>query len=438
MNAPTWASHVPSLEVIRGEALRAVDPRRLVASGLAYEGGILTAGERRFVLARGGTLAIVALGKAASGMAAAAADILQGTHTRGLVVAPRAPGNLPPRFEFVRGGHPLSNEGSLEAGRRIALLARSLTAADILLTLISGGGSALVEVLRPPLTLDDLREVQEALLRSGADIRAFNLVRASLSQIKRGGLAQLAEPAQTIGLILSDIVGNPLADVASGPTVDQPASAAEARALLTRLSLWEKMPAAVHTVLKKESPAREPVRPPPHNFLIGSSATAAEAALEAARLLGFDGDIVSLAVEGEAVRAGRQIAALLIEARDLAQQSARPRALVFAGETTVTVRGHGRGGRNQECALGAALALAGTEGVALMSLATDGVDGNSDAAGATVTGETVARAQAQGLRIDDALQGNDSHTVLHALGACMHIGPTGTNVNDLMVGLVYP
>ncbi len=437
MSAPSWPGHLAALETIRGEALRAVDPRRLVAGALAFEGGILTAGDRRFVLPRGGKVSIVAIGKAAAGMAAAAAEILQPAYARGLVVAAQKPAGLPARFEFVLGGHPLSTEGSLEAGRRIARVAHDLGPRDTLLALISGGGSALVEHLRPPLNLDDLRHVQGLMLRSGADIRAFNQVRATLSLIKRGGLARMAQPAQTISLILSDVVGDPLADIASGPTVDVPPDAAQARAILTRLSLWEALPARVQATIVEAPPAPEPTQPAAYNLLIGSSATAARAAQECAGWLGFNADVASLEVSGEAVQVGRQLAGIALDARDEAGPGTLPRAMIFAGETTVTMRGHGTGGRNQEAALGAAQRLEGSEGVAMMLLATDGVDGNSPAAGAIVTGASAAAAHELGYDIDEAIAENDSHPLLHALGACIHTGPTGTNVNDLMVALIY-
>jgi len=438
MSVPSWSNHLAALETIRGEALRAVDPHRLVAGVLAFENGILTAGERRVALPPDGTVSIVALGKAAAGMAAAAAEVLQSAYARGLIVAPQRPARLPPRFDLVLGGHPLSNEGSLEAGRRIARMAHNLGPKDTLLALVSGGGSALVEHLRPPLTLDDLRQVQELMLRSGADIRAFNLVRATLSQIKRGGLARMAQPAQTIGLILSDIIGDPLADVASGPTVDEPADRAQARAILTHLALWEALPAAVKTAISEIPVAPESTRPTAYNLLIGSSATAAGAAQECARWLGFNADVVSLEVSGEAQQVGRQLAGIALEARAEAGPGRLPRAMIFAGETTVTMRGHGSGGRNQEAALGAAVRLAGAEGVAMMMLAMDGVDGNSPAAGAIVTGTSAATAAELGYDIEVTLRENDSHGLLHAMAACVHTGPTGTNVNDLMVALVYP
>jgi hydroxypyruvate reductase len=438
MSAPSWLNYLAALETIRSEALRAVDPRRLVAGAMAFEGGIFTAGERRFVLPRGGKVSIVALGKAASGMAGAAADILQTAYAHGLVVASQRPANLPPRFDLILGGHPLSTQGSLEAGRRIAQVANNLGPKDTLLALVSGGGSALVEHLRPPLSLDDLRQVQQLMLRSGADIRAFNQVRATLSLIKRGGLARMAQPAQTIGLILSDVIGDPLADVASGPTVDVPADAAQARAIMTRLALWEALPATVQAAINEALPAPEPTRPSAYNLLVGSSATAARAAQECAGWLGFNADVASLEVSGEAVQVGRQLAGIALDARAEAGPGTLPRAMIFAGETTVTMRGHGTGGRNQEAALGAAQRLEGSEGVAVMMLATDGVDGNSPAAGAIVSGASAAAARELGYDIDVTLRENDSHALLHALGACVHTGPTGTNVNDLMVALIYP
>ena len=318
---------------------------------------------------------------------------------------------------------------------------------DLVLVVISGGGSALLELPRPGVSLADLRQTNGVLLRSGAAIHELNLIRTQLSQLKGGGLARLAHPARTLSLILSDVVGNPLASIASGPTVvEARPEPSAALAVVERYGLRDQLPAGVLHYLTHGTGPLLGDAPQVDNRLVGSNRQAGEAAAAAARDLGFAAEWLADDWQGEARDLGRRFAELVCRApgpSPLRQRASpfaedqRPRCYVAGGESTVTVRGAGRGGRNQEAALAAAQVLDSLPNTAVATIATDGVDGPTDAAGALVTGDTLRRARALGLDVARALAENDSYPCLEALGALLFTGPTGTNVGDLLVGLVY-
>jgi hydroxypyruvate reductase len=286
------------------------------------------------------------------------------------------------------------------------------------------------------VTLEALRETTLALQRAGADVAELNTVRRALSRLKGGGLARLAAPARTVTLTLSDVLGDRPEAIGSGPTVASPTGPREALAVLERHGLAASLPAMASALA---AAAREPAVPPPPGLyrVIASNRGAAEAVAAAARALGFAPLVVSTFVHGEAREAGRLIGGCAASVRAHGLPLAPPACLVFGGETTVTVRGSGRGGRNLEVALGAALALDGLERAAVLAFATDGVDGASRAAGAVASGETLRRGAALGLSADAALAENDSEAYFAPLGDLWEGGPTGTNVNDLAVALVY-
>ena len=298
--------------------------------------------------------------------------------------------------------------------------------------LISGGGSALLTLPVPGMDLTDLQTLTGALLRSGATINEINAVRKHCSRIKGGNLARLAAPATLITLILSDVVGDPLDVIASGPTVPDPATVADAQAVLERYKVQTQKPVPFRETPKPGDPVFEQVQ----NVVVGSNRLAALAAVEKARQLGYRTLLLGTYVEGEAREVAKVAAALAKGLRAHDDPLPPPACIVWGGETTVTIRGKGKGGRNQELALAAALALEGWPGVLLMALATDGTDGPTDAAGAVITGETVARARSMGLDPWAALEANDSYTFFDKLGGLIRTGPTGTNVNDLLFVLV--
>ncbi len=385
---------------------------------------------------------MVGAGKAGVAMAEAAAEILGERLTAGVVSVPNLPSRSPERITFIQGGHPLPTEGSLAAGRAMAELLSQTTEQDLVIALISGGGSALLDLLHLSLTLGDLQITNRQLLKCGATIHEFNTVRTQLSQIKGGGLARLAHPARVLGLILSDVVGNPLGLIASGPSVPTTATRQDALHIIEKYDLSSALPPSVLQHLRSAPTVRSDdfSRSPRNveNRLIGSNRLAGEAAVAAARELGFQATFVADDWQGEARQVGERFARLVAQAagEDIGP-SARPTCFVAGGEATVTVRGNGTGGRNQEAALAAARVIAGQRNVAIATFATDGVDGPTGAAGALATGDTVGRARALGLEPRRYLEDNDTYSFFAALDDLIVTGPTGTNVNDLMFGLVY-
>ncbi len=362
-----------------------------------------------------------------------------------VAVVPERLGRLADRpfpFEAFPTSHPLPDERNVRAAQAIADVARRAGEGDTLIALISGGGSAMLTLPVEGLTLDDLRRVSDALMKAGAPIDALNAVRKHCEQLKGGGLARLAYPARVWAFILSDVVGDRLDVIASGPTAADPTTYADALAVLDAYGVRHVAPAvAAHLEAGARGERPETVKPGDRvlasvtNTLIGSNRLALEAAYRYAAEAGWRVAELRPGVEGEAREVG---AALGRAALDLRQApGSRPACLLMGGETTVTVSGGGRGGRNQELTLAAAIALDGAEGIAVVSFATDGIDGPTDAAGAIATGQTCARARALGLDPQAYLDDNDSYTFFEQVGGLIRIGPTGTNVNDVMFALVY-
>ncbi len=433
------------LAQIRKAALEAVNPYRAVQNVLRREGARVHLGvDATWDLGSCAGIWLIAAGKAAVPMAQAAVDVLDVSLAHGVVVTKyeHAAGHtLPDRLEVTEAGHPVPDEAGLAGAREVARLALKATAAHRVLVLLSGGGSALLPLPADTLTLDDLQTTTSQLLRAGATINEINAVRKHLSQLKGGQLARRTAPAPIVALILSDVVGDPLDVIASGPTAPDPTTFAEAQAVLARYELDARIPATVRETLAAGAAGELPETPKPgdalfdhvQNLIIGSNRMAAQAAVETAERLGYRALLLSTFIEGEAREVGRVAAALVKGIHAYGDPLDPPACLVWGSETTVTVRGDGRGGRNQELALAAALALEGRPDWAIMALATDGADGPTDAAGAIVDGETIPRARAQGWDPHAALANNNAYPLLDAAGALMNIGPTGTNVNDLLV-----
>jgi hydroxypyruvate reductase len=435
------------LEAIREAALKAVDPAQAVAQHLSLEGELLRVGDRRWDLADREGLYLVAVGKAAVPMAEALVALLGPHLSEGVLVTKyehAAGTSLPGHLRVEEAGHPLPDGAGQRAAQAVYDLLAALGEKDLVIVLLSGGGSALLPLPVPSLSLSDLQATTEALLRSGATIGELNAVRKHLSQLKGGQLARQAAPAEVLTLVLSDVVGDPLDVIASGPTVPDPTTFEEAWAVLERYDLLESIPSAVREHLQAgvegeiaETPKQgDALFRRVHNVIVGSNRMASQAAVERAEALGYRALLLTTFVEGEAREVAKVAAALAKGVRLHGDPLEPPACIVWGGETTVTVTGSGKGGRNQELALAAALALAGLPNVALMALATDGTDGPTDAAGAVVSGETVQRMRARDLHPRQALADNDAYPILDAIGALMRTGPTGTNVNDVLVLLV--
>lgn len=387
---------------------------------------------------RGRTI-VVGAGKASAAMARALEDHWQG-ELSGLVVTRYGYAVRCERIEIVEASHPVPDAAGLAAATRILELVSGLTADDLVLCLVSGGGSSLLALPAAGLTLDDKQDVNRALLKSGATIGEMNCVRRHLSAIKGGRLAAACHPAQVVTLLMSDVPGDAPIDIASGPTVADPTTCADALDIIRRYGI--DVPAAVTRVLA--SGAGESIKPGDPRLagaqtrMIATPQMALEAAATLARDAGYTPSILGDAIEGEARDVGKVMAGIARQVARHAQPVAPPCVLLSGGETTVTVRGNGRGGRNVEFLLSLALALDGLPGIFALAGDTDGVDGQEEIAGAIVAPDTLARAQEMGLRPRDALDDNDAHGFFEALGDSVITGPTLTNVNDFRAILVEP
>jgi hydroxypyruvate reductase len=342
------------------------------------------------------------------------------------------------RIEIVEAAHPVPDEAGLRAARRIMARVRELREEDVVLCLISGGGSALLPLPLDGITLADKQAVSRALLASGASIGEMNVVRRHLSAIKGGRLAAACHPARVITLLLSDVPGDRPMDIASGPTVADPTTCADALAIVQRYGI--ELPAPVREVL--ESGRGESVKPGDARLaraevrMVATPQMALEAAARVARAAGYAAHILGDAIEGEARDVGKVLAGMALQVAERGQPFAAPCVLLSGGETTVTVRGQGRGGRNVECLLSLAIATGGHPRIHALMGDTDGVDGLEDIAGAVMGPDTLARAWALGRRPLDALANNDGHGFFQALGDSVVTGPTLTNVNDFRAILI--
>ncbi|HLH21536.1 MAG TPA: DUF4147 domain-containing protein [Chloroflexota bacterium] len=421
-------------------ALAAVAPDAAISRHLRREGARLLVDDAPYDLASYRRLRVIGAGKASGAMAAAVEPLLGDRLDQGLVVVKDGYAVPTARITLREAGHPVPDARGLAATAEALALVRDLGADDLLLVLLSGGGSALLAQPVPGVDLAALQATTDLLLRAGAAIREVNTVRKHLSLVKGGGLARLAAPATVLVLVLSDVLGDPLDVIASGPFAPDPTTFADAAAVLTRHDLWDRVPASVAAHLRAGLAGEAAETPKPgdpafarvRHAVIGSNGLAAEAAAARACALGLHTLLLSTYVEGEAREVGRVLGALARELAHHGRPLPRPACLVLGGETTVTVRGAGLGGRNQEVALGALPDLAGLADVLVLSAATDGGDGPTDAAGAWADGTSLARATALGLDPLDYLARNDAYHFFAALDDLLRTGPTLTNVNDLM------
>ena len=420
------ARRATMLEILEG-ALNEVEPDRAVRRAFRHtETGLEVAGVGLDTTAID-RVHLLAFGKAAPAMARAAVDELRGLNIGGLVISNHAE-PLPVGLDLQITGHPLPDERSAEAARTSLDLLQRAGEQDLVLCLISGGGSALLELPAAGISMADEQATVDLLLSCGADIEELNTVRKHLSAIKGGRLAEAAAPARLCTLILSDVVGNRLDVIASGPSVPDPTTYADALEVLDRYGLHHRVPAPIvaHLVAgSSESIDETPKTPYARQLLtiVGDGRAAAEGAAEVARRAGLPATIATTTMTGDA----------RTRAFECLQEVKEQGVTIFAGETTVKVVGTGRGGRNQEAALAAAHVLAGDSSIVFATFGTDGVDGPTEAAGAIVDGDTIARGSAQGLDAERYLANNDSGPYLAATGDLLVTGPTGTNVGDLWI-----
>ncbi len=430
---------------VLAEALNQADAGRCVNQHLQLEGTKLNISSSSFDLTRYQDIHIIGVGKAAVPMTEAIYALLNERITSGILLTKEGyirSGSLLPanRFEIYEAAHPLPDQRNLAATHKLATRMRNLKAEDLVVCVLSGGGSALLTKPCAGISLADLQKTFDVLLRSGASIDELNTVRKHLDELKGGGLARLFFPASVITLILSDVPGNHLDMVASGPTVADPTTFAQASKVLTKYQVVDQIPSPVvkHLADGEAGNIPETLKPGSHfldgvkNFMVGSNPQAVSAAAQAARKLGFNTDIMPITLQGEASLAGRAIVEYARSVLPEKNKAGRPVCLIAGGETTVTIRGNGKGGRNQELVLGTVKPLSSGINMLLVSLATDGGDGSTDAAGAVATHQTYQRGLLNLLDPQDYLDQNDSYTYFEQIDDLLKTGPTLTNVNDLV------
>lgn len=449
-----------ALQIFRA-ALDAADPQRAVLRHLNFDGRTLTAARRRYLLSGIDSvfdrIQVIGAGKASAAMAAAVERLLGRRISGGLVNVPQGTRTRLRRIELNESGHPVPDRRGLDGARRIAEIVRQAGERDLLLCLISGGASALMPDPAPPVTLAALQQITRQLLVSGATIHELNIVRKHISQLKGGQLARLASPATVIALILSDVIGDDLDVIGSGPTLPDRSTFADAARVIEKYAI--RVPTAVARRIASGAVAETPKPGDPafervQNIIVGGNRQAIHAAALQARALGYRPLVLSTFIEGETRDIASMHAAIVKEILSSGRPMRPPVCILSGGETTVTVRGKGLGGRNQEFVLAAAIALfesrrAGsrddgvgasigqtTGPVTIFSAGTDGIDGPTDAAGAIADQRTLDRARALGLDARRFLANNDSYRFFEKLEALVKTGPTGTNVMDVRVILV--
>jgi len=392
---------------------------------------------------------VVGMGKAALAMAGVVEQEVEAQLRSGCVVVPEGyPETYPEHFpvpsviDVVEGGHPLPSQGSIRGARRILEQAEAAGSGELLLVLVSGGGTALSTLPVEELELADLQTTYHQMLTGGVDVHQMNAVRKHLTQVGGGQLARAAQPADVGSLVVSDVVGDDMSVIASGPTVPDPTTYEDAMRVLYAHGLWHDIPAPVRTHLTDGAHGKRSETPGPdhecfrrtNNTLIGTNRMALGAAREAAEARDYDVRRVSGGIEGEARSVGAEHVETMLDA-----DPSTPTCWLWGGETTVNVTGDGKGGRNQEVALGGALALENTTKPAvLLSGGTDGIDGPTDAAGAWATPDTAERARSAGCDPAMHLEANDSYPLFDAIDQLLRTGPTHTNVMDVHIGLVRP
>ena len=421
-------------------ALNAVNGEHAVRRSLSLDENRLWVGENSYPIHPEGQIALLAVGKAAPAMARGAKASLGERVTSGLIVTKFLPENEPVDFPVLLGDHPLPKRRSLCAAQAVERFLKLLTPKDTLLCLISGGASALLTFPRHPLRLQDLQRTTRLLLRCGANIHELNTVRKHLERFKGGGVVQRVDSGQVISLIISDVIGDSIEVIGSGLTAPDPTSFEDALSVIDRYDLRHSIPSRVLEYLLQGSQgihpetlkSRDPLFEKVANHNIASNRHACEAAQQSLQKAAIETLHLTSYLQGEASQVGRVFAAFARQLCANRNHLRAPICWIAGGETTVTVHGNGIGGRNSELALGAASEMHGLDHALLITLATDGDDGFSPAAGAVVSGSTVKRANQLGLQPNDFLRRNDSYTFFNHLRDCIYITPTQTNVNDLI------
>jgi len=424
-------------------AVHASNPRQLIRDHVKIDGSWMSIDSERFDLNTFKSIFVIGGGKASGSMAEALEQLLKDKITSGIVNVLAGTSN---KYRTVRIGlneasHPIPDPKGVKGTKEMLEIVECSQERDLIICLISGGGSAMMTLPREGVDLEDKQTVTRLLLRCGATINEINTVRKHLSEFKGGWLAKKAQPATLLSLILSDVVGDPLDSIASGPTAPDPTTYDDATEILSKYRIWDQTPIALRNVLEMGKRGLIPETPKPEdpafknvkNIIVGNNRGACMAAEAKLRELGFNTLFLTSHLQGEAREAGIFLAAIANEIIGSGKPIKRPAAVIVGGETTVTVTGNGLGGRNQETMLSAAIRISSREGVSMGSIGTDGIDGPTDAAGAIVDGKTMKRAHENNLDYKKALSNNDSYSFFANLRDLVVTGPTGSNVNDIAV-----
>jgi len=429
----------PALAILNA-ALKAADPIEAVLRHLSVRNGILNAGSQRYKLAAFQKIYVVGAGKASASMAVAVERLLGKQITEGYVNVKYGHLARLRRIHLNECGHPVPDENGVRGAQEVGHIAAKAGKNDLLLFLVSGGASALLPFPAQPITLAEKQEVTGLLLRSGANINEMNAVRKHISSLKGGQLAGLANPASVVSLILSDVIGDRLDVIGSGPTAPDSSTFQDAQAILEKYDLTDQVPDSVSERIKDGIRGIIPETPKQvtrtQNIVVGSNQLALNAAAAEARRLGYRPMILSSSIEGETREVARMHAAIAREIVTFGRPSKAPTCVISGGETTVAIKGEGKGGRNQEFALAAAIDIQDLPGVCILSAGTDGTDGPTDAAGALCDNTTIARAASERLDPKAFLNRNDSYHFFKALGDLIQTGPTGTNVMDVRLMVI--
>ncbi len=424
--------------------LKAADPGEAVRRFVRLNGDCLLVGERRYDMTAFHRVIVVGAGKAAASMTAAIEDILGAYVNGGIIITKYGYGCALQTVSVTEAAHPIPDEAGISGSMRILDLLQSAGERDLVLCLISGGGSALLPLPAVGISLKEKQKTTQALLDCGADIHQINAIRKHISGIKGGRLAKAAFPATLITLVLSDVIGDDLDVIASGPTVPDHSTVADCMKIIDRYDLGGTFPPAVMAYLKGGIKGDSPETPKPGDpvfarasaLVIGGCSLSLFAAKEKALELGYNTFILSSMIEGETREVAKVHAAIAREVRQSGNPVQMPGCIISGGETTVTIRGEGLGGRNMEFVLAAAVEIDGLDGVTVLSGGTDGTDGPTDSAGAIADGATVEKAREIGLDAVSYLRNNDSYHFFQGTGDLLITGPTMTNVMDLRLFLV--
>ncbi len=429
--------------------LDSVNPQKAVSQNIRFKGDVLVVKDIPYPLEMYEKIHVIGFGKAVLSMAIGVVALLGEKIDGGVLITKHVDHEkqklLPQTIQVLQGNHPVPADDTFRSTAQLVEYVNGIREKDLVLVLISGGGSALCSLPVEGVQPEELQNITRQLLACGADISEMNAIRKHLDQIKGGRLAELIWPADVITFILSDVINSPLDVIASGPLVPDASTFQRVSSILDRYQLWDSIPVSIQTVVKQGLAGQRDDTPKKgascfdqvNIVLVADNRLACQTAVDFAKEQGLDGYLMTTSLDGEAREIGKVLASLMEHIRKHNTPFSAPVCLVFGGETTVTLHGTGKGGRNQELAMGAIQKLAGLDNVLLVTLATDGEDGPTDAAGAWVTGSTWSKAQDLGVSIAAAMQDNDSYQLFQRLNQVVHTGPTGTNVNDVTLCFIF-